>query len=255
MYSQNFVVTIKCDGKILRDDKSGSVYLPFGAEYSIFLKNKDSRRALVDIEVDGQNVLNGNKFILNGNESQEVKGFMRDMNVTNRFKFIHKTREIQKHRGDRIDDGLVRVSYQFEKYKEEPIVTINNPTPTWTYYNTGPNTGGNWWASNSSVNLRSASNLDAVYTCCFSDCKSSTPLADEGITVKGSKINQNYVYGNINSLESDIHTIVLHLKGITSLKKEIHKPVTVKTKSKCTICGRGNKPSNNFCYNCGAFLE
>ncbi len=44
MYKQNFVVVVKCNGKILREQDSDVVYLPFGAEYSILLKNKDSRR-------------------------------------------------------------------------------------------------------------------------------------------------------------------------------------------------------------------
>lgn len=253
MYKNNFVAVIKCNGKNLRDDSSGSVYLPFGSEYSILIKNKDSRRALVDIEVDGQNVLNGNKLIVGGNETQEIKGFMKNMNVTNRFKFIHKTKEIQNYRGDRIDDGLVRVAYQFEKHKETPVVIMNNIVPTWTYYN-GHTSGGDWTSRGCAGSYLSHD----VYTCSFSDSvvsKSAAPKSDEGITVKGSKINQNYVYGNIDSLEPETYTIILHLKGMTKFKKEVFKPITVKTRCKCTICGRNNKPISNFCFNCGASLE
>lgn len=140
MYRNNFVAVIKCEGRILRERDNGNVYLPFGSEYSVLLKNKDCRRTLVEIEVDGVNVLNGSKLILGGNEEQEITGFMRDMSKTNRFKFIHKTKEIQNHRGDRIDDGLVRISYQFEN-AQQPIIYKNpdpwpNPYPwTTTYYN------------------------------------------------------------------------------------------------------------------------
>lgn len=248
MYKQNFVAVVKCDGKILREHDSDVVYLPFGSEYSILLKNKDGRRALVDIEVDGENVLNGHKLIVNGNDTQEIKGFMRDMNNTNRFKFIHKTKEIQKFRGDRIDDGLIRVTYQFEKFKTEPIITTYTP-PAWTYSKGFKSTD---WTSGG-TSLRASCGLNNVYTCSFSDY--SSPKVEEGITVKGSEINQNYNYGNIGLLESNIYTIILHLKGLTKDKQSIQKPITIKTKSKCYTCGRNNKSINKFCYNCGTFLE
>jgi len=256
MYKQNFVVVVKCDGKILREQDSDVVYLPFGAEYSIHLKNKDSRRALVDIEVDGENVLNGHKLIVNGNEDQEIKGFMKNMNITNRFKFIHKTKEIQEHRGNRLDDGLIRVTYQFEKYKQEPVYM----PPTWVYYKESTPAHGIEWTSvgsniysNTKSSIRNSSGLGSVYTCSFSDC--SSPRVEEGITVKGSKINQNYSYGNIDLLESNIYTIVLHLKGLTKNKQMVQKPITIKSKLKCPTCGRNNKSINKFCYNCGTFLE
>jgi hypothetical protein len=107
MYKSNFIVAIKHKGKILREN-GDEVYLPFGSQYSILLKNKSSRRSLVSIEVDGENVLAGKSLIISGNTSQEIKGFMRDMSVTNRFKFIHKTKEISDYRGDKIEDGIYR---------------------------------------------------------------------------------------------------------------------------------------------------
>lgn len=252
MYKNNFVAVIKCDGRSLRDDKSGSVYLPFGAEYSIFLKNEDSRKALVNIEVDGQNVLNGHGLIVHGNDTQEIKGFMKDMNITNKFKFIHKTKEIQNHRGDRIDDGLIRITYQFEKYRPEPVIVTYTGQATYTpRFSKGLSSHDVYTCSFGSAS-------SSIRGCCSNnmttmDC--SVPLSDEGITVKGSKINQNYSYGNINNLEQEVYTIVLHLKGQTRFKKEIFKPITTKTKIECSSCGRKNKSINKFCYNCGTFLE
>lgn len=237
MYKQNFVVVIKCDGKILRECDNDSVFLPFGAEYSIMLKNKDARKASVLIEVDGQNVLNGHNLIMNGNETQEIKGFMRDMSKTNRFRFIEKTKEIQKHRGDKIDDGLVRVTYQFEK---QPTVWDNNCFPTklrgtdsWS----GPDTGR--WAN---------------YTYCFYSSHSTAPNIDEGITVKGTKIDQTFCYGDIGELETSVNTIVLHLLGERK-NKPLNTPLTVKSKLSCPTCGRKNRSTNNFCYNCGTYLD
>ena len=262
MYKNNFVAVIKCEGRILRERENGNVYLPFGSEYSILLKNKDNRRAVVEVEVDGVNVLNGSKLILGGNEEQEISGFMRDMNKTNRFKFIHKTKEIQNHRGDRIDDGLVRISYQFESAQQPIIYKTPDPYPypwTVTYYNS-PNIGSCESFGTNSVACDSSytnacytkSNMicDAKLNCC------STPHKDEGITVKGSEINKNYSYGSIGTLDYNINTIVLHLKGISDSKKSIvSKPLTVRSKIQCSTCGRKNKSSNKFCYNCGTCLN
>jgi len=51
-----FIVEVKYQGKILRM-KDGAVYLPFWSEYSIFLKNRKSRRASVKVHRDGQDAL------------------------------------------------------------------------------------------------------------------------------------------------------------------------------------------------------
>lgn len=257
MYRNNFVAVIKCEGRILRERDNGNVYLPFGSEYSVLLKNKDCRRSLVEIEVDGVNVLNGSKLILGGNEEQEITGFMRDMSKTNRFKFIHKTKEIQNHRGDRIDDGLVRISYQFEN-AQQPIIYKNpdpwpNPYP-WTisYYN---NPAGSYGSLGSnSIACSNDSYAKSSMVCDTSYC--STPHQDEGITVKGSEVKQNYSYGSIGTLDCNINTIVLHLRGVSDSKKSVvSKPLTVRTKIQCSTCGRKNRSSNKFCYNCGTFLN
>ena len=254
MYKQNFVAVIKCNGQILRE-QGGEVYLPFGAEYSILLKNKDARKALVRIEVDGENVLSGHKLIMQGNESQEIKGFMRDLKKTNRFKFINKTREIQKHRGDRIDDGLVRITYQFEQ--DQPLNIQWRGPKIRTCYDVGnpPHIGsGDWNFTYSTSGLVGSHSFDnATYSCNTS--KSFAPLPTEGITVKGEKIDQAYSYGNIGLLESETYTIILQLKGLTRNKKPFKSPITVKTKLGCSICGRKNKSSNKFCYNCGTYLH
>jgi hypothetical protein len=246
MYKNNFVAVIKCGGKILREQNS-EVYLPYGSEYSIWLKNKDARRASVSIEVDGENVLNGHSLIIDGNTSQEIKGFMRDMKETNRFKFIKKTKEIQNHRGDRIDDGLVSITYQFE----EPIKPIIwSGSSSGTPWNDGK--GFNWqdthyfYDGNTTGNVRGQT---ATFACC------SNPLPDEGITVKGEKITEQYYNGSIGQLSPETTTIVLQLKGALKTVKPIKKPLTVKTKIKCETCGRKNKSSNKFCYNCGTYLH
>lgn len=243
MYKNNFVVAVKHKGSILRERNNSSVYLPFGAEYSILLKNKDARRALVNIEVDGKSVLKNQKLILDGNDTQEIKGFMRNMNKTNRFKFIQKTREIQEYRGDRLDDGLIRVTYQFEDISPKPPNIFSGITYYGTDYIKSSNTVGSPFRD---------TDCEPRAFCCVN---STAPMQDEGITVKGERISQEYSYGDIGPVESQTNTIILRLKGQTRRKKKVRKAVTVKSKFTCETCGRKNKSQNKFCYNCGTYLE
>ena len=73
VYQNNFVVTIKHDGKILREIDN-SVKLPFGSEYSIYMKNLDSRDAVVRIWIDGEDVVGDRRIIVRANNTAELKG-------------------------------------------------------------------------------------------------------------------------------------------------------------------------------------
>ena len=119
-YKDNFVAEVKCNGKILRI-KDGAVHLPFGSEYTLLLKNLNSRKASVRVHIDGQDVLDYSSLILEPNSSTEIEGFLSGTVARNRFKFIQKTKQVQDHRGDKIDDGLVRVEFAFEKARPEVV--------------------------------------------------------------------------------------------------------------------------------------
>lgn len=118
VYSNNFVATIKVGGKILRE-QNDVVALPFGSEYSIYLKNQNSVRALVRVTIDGQplsDVADG-WIIIGANDALDLKRFIRNGNFEkgNALKFIERTGAVEAHRGIGVDDGLVRVEYKFEK--------------------------------------------------------------------------------------------------------------------------------------------
>jgi len=110
VHSNKLVVALKVNGKFLRDSKdsenNNEVFVPFGTEYSIYLKNLHSERALVDIDVDGESAIKGlvvdaksyNNYSINWVELERFhKG---DNFIGHRFKFIEKTQEISEHRGD-----------------------------------------------------------------------------------------------------------------------------------------------------------
>jgi len=292
-YKDNFVAEVKCNGKILRII-DGAVHLPYGSEYTLLLKNLNSRKASVSVHIDGQDVMDYSSLILDPNSSAELEGFLSGTIAKNRFKFIHKTKQIQEHRGDKIDDGLIRVEFAFEKPAPEVIKkTIINehhdyyhdhyhhyPRPYyhWNY--------DNWFSGDSQVKYTSSNvddqtpftnsggdtlngvassnyvkgineqsiNINMVQHDSLGIESLGQPLDDEGITVKGSECHQSFRYGIIGELEQ-AQVITIQLKGIRGSGAQIQQPVTVRTKLQCPTCGIKSKSSFKYCPSCGTYLE
>lgn len=300
MYNSGLVVVIKSNGKILRENKD-EAYLPFGSEYSILLKNLETRKCLIKITVDNQDVLDGNSLILNSNCEMELDGFMKGMVARNRFKFIRKTKEISEFRGDRIDDGIIRIEYWFEKFVEKRQVITENYNYNFTCngncfscyksycmnrkyhwyngsgtYSIGSSVGSSSFQNLSNVSsgsisgepigmyysslsnnttFRNSGNLNAGINNLDKKSHDVKTVLDEGITVKGSEVHQQFQYGLIGDLEDNSRVIILKLIGMTGENKTVTNPVTIKTKKICQTCGKKSKSHMKFCSNCGTFLE
>jgi len=258
MYNSGLVAVIKCNGKILREDKE-TVLLPFGSEYSILLKNLNSKRCVVSISIDGKDILNRNVLVLNSNSETEIKGFMDGNKVKNTFKFIEKTQQISNFRGDRLDDGFIRIEYWFEREIPEPIIYTNfyptyfNPTYFNHEYISDPYYSQDIFSTpyvyNSSIS--SSINLSTK-----SFCNQNISINnEEGITVKGSETNQDFYNVNIGPLENYSKVIILKLKGTNYSGKIVENPITIQTKKTCSTCGKKSKSHMKFCSNCGTFLD
>ncbi len=262
VYKNNFIVVVKCNGKVMRE-QDGAVTLPFGSEYSIMLKNKDSRKAVASVEIDGEDVMNGHKYIVPANTSVELKGFLKGLNAKNKFRFIKKTKEISDFRGDKLDDGLVRVEFWYEEQCSSPWVW-----PSYTIYNNNydkdnsfyvdykGSTGGPGQATYTS-NFCS-SNIDSELIGDLNKIIKSEIPEEEGITVKGSKTNQQFNYGSVGILENNSSVIIIELKGTTKRAgrvMQVKKPITVKSRIQCSTCGKKWKSSMSFCGNCSTALD
>lgn len=133
MYSDKLVVAIKAGGKILRETKD-LVQLPFGSEFSVLVKNLNSRRVKFTLHIDGTDVLDGEEIIVNANSEVEMKRFIRNgnMDAGNAFKFIERTAAIEEGpRGIKMDDGVVRVQFWFEKQVDTVITTTHHHRDVW----------------------------------------------------------------------------------------------------------------------------
>jgi hypothetical protein len=268
MYSNKLAVAIKtAKSKVLREFDD-TVYIPFGEEYSIFVKNLNSVRASVKVSVDGEDVGDGNAFIVDANGSIDIQRFIKNGNLAegNRLKFIERSGSVEQHRGIGVEDGLVRVEFQFERI----LPLWNGGITRSTYRDTWFNGGG---TNHYGTNINDFLSMDSA-TCSSIGSKGeaprgivnysaevkaasvelhNTPVNDAGITVPGSISDQEFNTIAAFPLEAESHVIVLKLLGQTESNKVIE-PVTVKAKPKCSTCGRVNKATAKFCTNCGTSL-
>lgn len=125
MYSNKMVASIKANGRILREFKD-TILIPFGSEYSFLLKNLHTTRAIVNIFIDGDNIVEGGLVIDAGREIN-LERYIKNGNLTegNRFKFIERTAAIEDGpRGIKLEDGLIRIEFQYEM--PHPMLNVNN---------------------------------------------------------------------------------------------------------------------------------
>ena len=285
MYNNKFVACLKSNGRVLRE-QDGTVFLNFGSEYSIYLKNLNTVRAEVTISIDGQDIMDGNSLVLGAHQDVNLERYLKDVTKGNRFKFIERTASVEKHRGIGAEDGLIRIEFAYEK----PINKLNY-VPDWNTRLGGPvyggyagnNSGhytkglmGNSFSTNAvgsfSDNSLSAAPQSLNSIQCSTKCSASSVqmdrsmdwlnaeqerslLNDAGITVPGSISEQKFQVVAGFQTEDEKHVIILRLLGETADNKPVVKPVTVKAKPKCVTCGRVNKATAKFCQDCGTSLN
>jgi len=260
MYGNKIAAAIKVGGKVLREFKD-TVYIPFGSEYSILVKNLETKRACVNIYLDGECV-SGGGIVLNAGQEVDLERFIKNGNLSegNRFKFIERTAGVEQHRGIKLEDGLIRIEHQFEYVR--PVQHIVQ-----TLYHSYPagNFTGNMQGSLQSSPLRG---LDVSYSatsiagsttnmsvCTNSVTAQSMSYNDAGITVPGSKSEQKFSTAYLGQLEAEKFSMVIKLLGETPDNKPVIAPVTVKHKPRCQTCNKQNKANAKFCTECGTALE
>lgn len=273
VYAKKFALAIRAQGKILREIND-IVALPFGTEYEIILKNLNSVRAQVNVWIDGKSVTSLGALIVPANQSVTLeRSITGSMTQGNRFKFIEMTDQIADFRGVRVDDGLIRIEYQFEKV--QPKIEIEHHHHYHhDLYHKRLYRGDTVWCSSDLVgtsgNARGASNSSGEFTAkgvfsgsisaagpTLSSVASVTAQASvnlAGITVEGFHSAQAFTTVSGFTVEDEKHTLVLKLVGKFN-DEPVEQPITVKTKIECTTCGYSNQPGAKFCNNCGTSLQ
>lgn len=271
MYQGKMAFAVKVAGKILREFGE-TVYLPFGSEYTLLIKNLNNRRAVVRITLDGQEVVDGG-LIINANSSVDLERFVKpgQMDKGNRFKFIERTGKVEAARGIQLEDGILRVEFEFEKEYPKYEPTIHHHV----YHNSRYPFVGSYSGVSGSADIYSGvSGSSGYYGTTFSSSAGDAQLLNAGgrprsrslnaevktagnqiagITVPGSVSEQKFVSTNFTG-DGVTSVMVVRLFGETEAAP-VTAPVTVKTKPKCTTCGHVNKAKAKFCVECGTGLE
>jgi len=254
MYLNNFAAAIRVNGKVLKEFKD-TVYIPFGSEYEIRLKNlSHNQRCGVDITIDGQSVTDG-RVIVDIDQTLDLERFIKNRDCGNRLKFIERTSKIEDHRGIKIDDGLIVIKYTFEKtpYRYQNLCKeIHLGGDPWDYKTMPMKYGGSrtYKSTSTALNSVSSSLHDGV-----SATGSSNSLQTEaGITVGGSMSDQKFKtthwYG-----DEVTNQLIIKLCGETDDNKRIREPINVRSNIQCNNCGTMNKVSHKYCCECGSALE
>ena len=279
MYHQKMVASIKANGRVLKEFKD-TVYVKFGSEYSVYMKNLNTTRALVNVFIDGTNITPGG-LVINAGQEVDLQRSIANGNLTegNSLKFIERTGSVEKHRGVKLEDGLIRIEFQFEKVApaqwgstwndQWKNSNLHYPPGVRSFGSTSMNVGGtmrsvdhskgefvkgqasqniNQYMADNNVQCSAQSAHDGMATM---DCS----FNDIGITVPGSKSEQKFQTTYMGTLETEKHCIVLKLLGETPDNRPVEKPITVKTKPKCVTCGKQNRAHAKFCTECGTALE
>lgn len=271
MYNNKLAVALKSNGNVLREFGE-TVYVPFGSEYSVLIKNLNSVRALVTVTIDDTDAGDGTQFVVNPNDDLELERFITNGNMKkgNRFKFIERTDGVEQHRGIGIEDGLIRVEFQFEKpvvyfpnrwhYSDEVKYFVDPYRPREMWNNDSGNVSPDFQRGSIQCNdegqaVNFSSTVAGSVTGDSFELTSQSVLSDVGITVPGSESDQKFSTVSSFPVESKTHVIVLQLLGQTEDNKVVTKAVTVKAKPECTTCGKKNKAKAKFCSECGTSLN
>ena len=131
-YANDFVVAIRKagSGEVLRDIKGKNgerdVFIPFGSEYEIYVKNKSLYNVAAQVFIDGMDAFGGQKIVIKAGDSTVLKRFMvdGDKDKGKRFKFVSVE---SGHEGivdpDSRENGLIQVKFFKEKtYCRQPDV-------------------------------------------------------------------------------------------------------------------------------------
>lgn len=193
--------------------KTSEVILPFDTHYEILIKNENSSRIKLDIDIDGT-IITGAGIIVNGNAHSQIERFV---NSTKKLFFTKKTNEKVADPTNK-ENGFLTIKVSKEKQFDYTFRTnfpmdpynggydfynyrIPNSYPSWLPYrgltagdvfigpgNTSSGLGG-ITTFTSTMNASSNLNLSSAPT--FKSAESSINC-DTGATVEGDNSNQTF---------------------------------------------------------------
>lgn len=262
-YSNKFVMCVLIDGVPQKELENGAVHIPFNSEYALRFRNKNSRRAVVKIYIDGENV-SGGGYVVPANDFIDIKRHS-DKDVS--FKFVSlDSAEAVEHGKNGPNPNKVKGTIEARFYLEKERKFVYTPPtevhhhhhypkpqpwrPHWTGLNpdwsvtlstsdgSNPNSY-NMLAGSSKSTMRSSVSGSSIHSCGATisnsaaqdsnySCDSISPVKD-GCTVEGSHTGQ-YFSSTYVDMEETYTSLKLFLQGTEEVKTE--KPVKVRKTNK-----------------------
>lgn len=295
MYSNKFVVILLVNGQVQQEFANGEVHIPFGSEYSIRFRNKNDRRAVAKLFIDGERMCRGG-FIIPAHSYRDIDC----SSQTNRkFKFVDlQSTEAQDYGKDQTNAdkkmGLIRVEWHLEKVQEKKTYEVHHHH----HYQHGRQNRGPWmpapWettlgASAPSFQCDAAPAAESMQlnaaptegTAGGSSVRRAfAPAVKDGATVEGGVSNMRF--GELNMEYEETATVLqLYLRGYhprvielpienRHVEEIVEDAVTLPAPEPvpvpmlkpypsggrfCDKCGTAVKESSNFCHACGNKLK
>jgi hypothetical protein len=251
MYSNGFAFAIKNNNKPLAEFNIAGenlVYLPFGSEFEIFLKNTLDCRASVEMLVNGINIWGDENLLLNRKSQETIKSFQPSGKA---LLFEREGCEGNYSVGDP-ENGKIEVRIR----KELPYFTTSwsssSNSGKWNSF--GPIYGG--WNSSTIKprEIRYTSSVSSPDVCnhVSSTTYNNNLSLESGVVVEGTQTGERTISSSIGSLEAQETIFRIRLIGQLE-EKQIVDPVTTRDVRfiYCTNCGNRNKQIDNFCSKCG----
>lgn len=231
--TNGFVLAILSGNKVLREINK-EVFLPFGSEYKIRVKNPKLHRVGVKFFVDGTEISNG-LIVLDPKQTFDLRRMIVDGDIDKGPKLVFESKNHSGIQDPTASDlGNVTVEFYSEQSRHISIIKsleeirCTNNTPDLTHlYST------NWTTS--------ASPHDSQVL------MSSTRQV--GGTVPGAVTEQSFLSTNFECSSTADVTMTLKILGTKN-------PVYVQDTRNvyCHICGNKCKYGSNFCSSCGTKL-
>lgn len=237
MHHEDVVVTVVDDNKkpyrehdfqkLGERTRRCKVVVPFDSEYKLLIKNKNSRRIKLEVEIDGTIVTNSG-LIVDANQDAYLERFL---NNPKKFKFVRPTSDGVADPTS-VENGLVKVRVVKEKdapYIMTRTVYVDRPNP-WLGYNSNDikyfhsqtMSGGLVMGDTTdSVKLRSfycSTEQPLLGSVQDNSARSLMPpkdhLGDLGATVEGSHSSQMFVGTTWNGDYGDATIFTFQLLGM-----------------------------------------
>jgi hypothetical protein len=273
-FSNQFVLSVLVDGNIQEELSNGEVHIPFG-EYALRLRNRNSRRAVVKIFIDGENVSEGG-YVVEANDHVDI---YRHANRDRAFKFVSLDSQDAKDAGKGWENkdktkGTIEARFYLERFVQQPYKVLpqipikrEDPFNDYEKYPWGkpskpwPKPYEIWCSSNNELdNGQTPYKMSHVITRGCSQnpqcpstvkCSSLSPQdkISDGCTVEGGMSGQTFGYTTLE-VEEQYTSIKLYLQGCIPTEYQIVYPGIY-----CSNCGirlpKANQKIVNFCNNCG----